>query len=269
MTYLIKIIENNWVRRSFTTFIIILVSSIIYNIFSSFITKRVDGNKLKFLSSNKSKTYIKMIRSIVRYIIIVIDVLIILQIFGINVTSMVAGVGILSIIVGFAIQDALKDIIKGIDIISDNYYNVGDVIRYNGVIGKVIVVGLKTTKIEDIDTMNLISISNRNIEFVEVVSDLINIDIPIGYDININVAEKVINEIIEDIKKEKKIINAEYKGISDFADSSLKYRIKVYCKPINKVQVRRDVLRKILIILTDNKINIPYNQIDVHYKNID
>ena len=180
---------------------------------------------------------------------------------------MIAGVGIISIIVGFAIQDALKDIIKGIDIISDNYYNVGDVIKYNNVIGKVIAVGLKTTKIEDVETMNLISISNRNIEFVEVVSNVINIDIPIGYDVNINVAEKVIENIITNLKKEKKIINAEYKGISDFADSSLKYRIKVYCKPINKVQVKIDSLTKILRVLTDNNISIPFNQIDVHYKN--
>ena len=266
MDYLVKIINNIWVKRFLCTFIVILISSIIYHIFSNFVNSSIDKNT-KFLTSNKSKTYIKMLRSIIRYIIIIIDMLIILQIFGINITSMIAGVGIISIIIGFAIQDALKDIIKGIDIISDNYYNVGDVIKYNNVIGKVIAVGLKTTKIEDVETMNLISISNRNIEFVEVVSNVINIDIPIGYDVNINVAEKVIESIITNLKKEKKIINAEYKGISDFADSSLKYRIKVYCKPINKVQVRIDSLTKILRVLTDNNISIPFNQIDVHYKN--
>ena len=266
MDYLVKIINNIWVKRFLSTFIVILISSIIYHIFSNFVNSSIDKNT-KFLTSNKSKTYIKMLRSIIRYIIIIIDMLIILQIFGINITSMIAGVGIISIIIGFAIQDALKDIIKGIDIISDNYYNVGDVIKYNNVIGKVIAVGLKTTKIEDVETMNLISISNRNIEFVEVVSNVINIDIPIGYDVNINVAEKVIESIITNLKKEKKIINAEYKGISDFADSSLKYRIKVYCKPINKVQVRIDSLTKILRVLTDNNISIPFNQIDVHYKN--
>ena len=180
--------------------------------------------------------------------------------------SMLAGVGIISVIIGFSVQDALKDIIKGFDIISDEYYQVGDVIKYGEIEGKVLSVGIKTTKIEDVKSFNIISISNRNIEQVEVVSHLINIDIPMPYELKVNEAEEVIMEIVTLVNSLENVEKCEYRGINDLADSSVKYQIKVYCKPIEKLQVRRDSLRCILIELEKNNISVPYNQLDVHQK---
>ena len=97
------------------------------------------------------------------YVIIVITVLLILQINGINVSSLLAGVGIMGAVIGLAIQDWLKDIIRGTSILSDNYFSVGDIIRYNGIEGKVVVIGLKTTKIQELKTGYIKSIANRKI----------------------------------------------------------------------------------------------------------
>ena len=63
----------------------------------------------KKTSNKRRKTYLRMLRSIACAILVVIIVLIVLEFFGINVSSMLAGVGIASIIIGFALQDALKD----------------------------------------------------------------------------------------------------------------------------------------------------------------
>lgn len=257
-----SILENEFLMRFIKSLISIIVSVIIYNIFVKIISKG-SSNKA---SNKKKNTYLKMFKSIVRYVLIVINILIILNIYGINITSMLAGVGIISIIIGFAIQDALKDIIKGIDIIADNYYNVGDVIKYGDITGKVLSIGLKTTKLEDVYTFNIVSISNRNIEEVEVVSNLINIDIPISYDVKLDDAEDAVKDIVETIKNHKNVINCEYRGVNDLADSSIKYQIKVYCNPLDKVQIRRDALRYVLVGLDKHNLSVPYNQIDVHQK---
>ena len=241
--------------------IIIIISIFLYKTISNIIMKRS-----KEASNNKRKTYLKMAKSIIRYIFIILTVLILLQINGIDVSSMLAGVGIASVIIGFAIQDVLKDIIKGLDIISDQYFHVGDVIKYNDIEGKVLVIGLKTTKIEDVKTFNIVSISNRNIEQVEVVSNLINIDIPIPYEVKVEDAEKAIGDVLDRINKVENVEKCEYRGVNDLADSSIKYQIKVYCDPTLKVQMRRDVLRCVLLGLADNNIQVPYNQIDVHQK---
>ena len=264
MNIIEKILKNIWIIRTFWSTISILVSIILYNIFIKSLSSKIETKKI--LSSKKSQTYMKLIKSITRYILIGITILVILQIFGINITSMVAGVGIISIIIGFAIQDALKDIIKGMDIISDNYYQVGDVIKIGNTSGKVLAIGLKTTKIQDIYSMNIISISNRNIEQVEIVSNLINLDIPLPYETKIEKAEKAMEEAVEKLKKQKEIENAEYRGINDLADSSIKYQIKVYCDPTKKVQIRRDALKEILLTLKEHNISIPYNQLDIHTK---
>ena len=255
-----EIINNIWIQRSFWSIITLIILVIIYKIISRILTNRIE----KGLSNKKSKTYIRMIKSITRYSLIIIGLLIILQIFGINVTSMIAAAGIASIIIAFAIQDALKDIIKGFDIISDSYYQVGDVIKYGTITGKVTAIGLKTTKLEDIYTSNKVSISNRNIEQVEIISNLINIDIPLPYELDVLKAEEILNEIVEEIRKEEKVENVEYRGINNLSDSSLDYQIKVYCEPIVKIQTRRDSLRHIMLVLNKHKIAVPYKQIDIH-----
>lgn len=263
---MMSIFNNIWVVRTIWSIVTIIICIIVYNIIVGMFGSRVSSGKIKFLSSKKGKTYFRMLRSIIRYIFIIITFLIILRIFGINITSMLAGVGIIGIIIGFAIQDALKDIIKGFDIISDNYYQVGDVIKFGDITGKVLTIGLKTTRVEDVYSFNIVSISNRNIEQVEVVSNLINIDIPMPYELCVEDSEKAILEIVSSIKECKDVDNCEYRGINDLADSSIKYQIKVYCNPLMKVQIRRDALRCIVVGLEKCGISIPYNQIDVHQK---
>lgn len=261
-----KYLNNELFIKVGLSFLLVLVSIVVYNIFVMIIGSSINRGGFGKLSVKKKATYLKMLKSIIRYVLIVIDVLVVFRIFGINITSMLAGVGIIGIILGFAVQDALKDIIKGIDIIADNYYQVGDVIKYNGIVGKVISIGLKTTKLEDVNTFNMVSISNRNIEQVEVVSNLINIDIPISYDVKLEKAEKVVNEIVEMINEHDGVNKCEYSGVNDLADSSIKYQIKVYCNPINKLQIRRDSLRYVLLGLDKYNLSVPYNQIDIHQK---
>lgn len=261
-----KLLKEVWFSRIIYSCITIMFSYLVYKFIVTFFISNIEKSNLKKSDNKRAKTYIKLIRSIVKYTIIVITVFILLQINGVNISSMIAGVGIISIILGFAIQDALKDIIKGFDIVSDNYYQVGDVIKFNEITGKVLSIGLKTTKVEDMYTFNIVSIANRNIEKVEVVSNLINIDIPISYDIKVTKAEKIINEIVDVISKDENVDKCEYRGINDISTSFLKYQIKVYCNPVKKVQVRRDALRYIMLTLEKNKISIPYTQIDVHEK---
>ena len=179
---------------------------------------------------------------------------------------MLAGVGIVSVIIGFAIQDLLKDIIKGFDILSDQYFRVGDVIKYQDIEAKVLTIGLKCTKVQDVRTYNIVSISNRNIDQVEVVSDMINIDLPLPYELKLAEAEKVIDQIINNINNIDGVKKCEYRGINELSDSSINYNIKVYCNPTDKVQIRRDSLGCIIATLENNNIQVPYQQIDIHKK---
>ena len=260
-----KLVEDNlWVHRAFYSVIAIIIAIIIYEVFTKLIFKRISGNKL--FSGKKYYTYVKLLRSVTRYLFIIILIFVLLKINGVNIASIVTGVGVLGIIFGFAIQDALKDIIKGFDIITDSYYHVGDVIKFEGYTGVVLAIGLKTTRIEDIYQKNIVSISNRNIEKVEVLSHMINIDLPLPYDLKLSEAKSAIECIVENIEKLDKVEKVEFCGVNEFADSSIKYQIKVYCPPVDRLQTRRDALTCILDCLETRDIHIPFNQLDVHQK---
>ena len=255
-----KIYNSNLVH----SIIIILVSFFIYKFVKHFFIKgnAVVSEKL----NNKSKTYLRLITNILRYVFIILTVLIVLQTNGINVSSMLAGVGILSAIVGLALQDALKDIIRGFSILSDEYFAVGDVVSYDGIVGKTIAIGLKTTKIKDLATNNIISIANRNIEQIQLVSEDIHINIPLSYELNVNRAEEVVQKIISEIKANHEVNTAEYLGVNNLDDSNIKYLIKVTCSPEIKLRIRRYALGCVLKVLDKEGIEIPYNQLDIHQK---
>ncbi len=243
--------------------VIIIVSIFLYKLISHFLKKFEEKNSI---IDKKSKTYIKLTRSLIRYIFILVTCLALLQINGIDVSSVLAGVGILGVIFGLAIQDWLKDIIRGSSILSDNYFSVGDIVKYNDVEGKVLVIGLKSTKIQDLKTGYIKTVANRKIEEIDLVSNLIYITIPISYEVSIEEAEKVIENIIFNIKQGDNVEDCKYKGVTEIANSSVNYCIEIKCNPQYKLQVRRDALRVALVELDNSKIKIPYTQIDVHNK---
>lgn len=257
-----QIIQNKIVD----SVIIVIISFLLYRLIKRLVSKAEHNSRINDSMSNKSKTYFKMIISVIRYIFAIITVLIVLQINNVDVSSMLAGVGIAGAIFGLAIQDALKDIIRGSSILSDHYFSVGDIIKYDDIEGKVLVVGLKTTKVQDLKTNNIISIANRNIEKVEIVSNLVYINIPIPYEVSVEKAEKAIDDIITSVKKNKNVDDCKYKGVNTLADSSINYLIEVHCTPDYKLQVKRDALRTILLELANNDIQVPYQQIDIHNK---
>lgn len=256
-----KILDNNFVK----TVIVIIIAFIFYRIISSVLLRSEKKNRLK-KAGHKDKTYLRLIRNFMKYAVAIITLLVVLQINGIDVSSMIAGVGVLSIIIGFIVQDAFKDIIRGVDIISDNYFSVGDVVKYGEIEGKVIMVGLKTTKIEDIKNANIISIANRNIEQIEVVSNDLYISIPMPYEVKLDKAEKAIDNILNEYGKDERIDDCQYMGVNNLGDSGIDYLLKVSCKPVDKLQVRRDCLRTILRVFDKHKIEVPYKQIDIHTK---
>ncbi len=207
-----------------------------------------------------------MLKSIIGAFIIIIIILIVLQLLGINVSSMLAGVGIASIIVGFALQDAMKDIFRGLEIVADDYYDIGDVIKFNDNFGQVLSINLRTTRIQDINTMNIVSIANRNIDKVEVSTGYIYLPVPFPLRIKPSAADEIMQEIVKSIQELPNVTSVINQGTSNITNSSLNYQLQITCDPMNQLQVRRDCLGVIADTFATHKILFPYNQIDVHGK---
>lgn len=262
MDFLKDIVTNVWIQRLFWSAIVIAFSLLIYRVTTKVLTTR-EQKASKILSSKKNKTLIRMLKSVIAGTLGTITVLMVLQIYGVNVTSMLAGVGIASIVIGFALQDSLKDIIRGFVIISDDYYEIGDVIKFGENIGPVVSVSLLTTKIQDINTNNIVSIANRNIDKVEVDPGFVYIGVPLPRELKISEADSVMHEIVAKLQKHKDVTSAAYQGVNKIDQSSLNYQIVITCDPANKLQIRRNCLHTIIATLEARKIAIPYEHLDI------
>ena len=230
--------------------IIATISIIIYFIIKKIIHRLMSKNEANSKIDRKRKTYMKLFNNIIKYILLIITALAIMQVNGINVSSLIAGLGLASAIAGLALQDALKDIIMGVNIIVDDYFSVGDVVKIKGIEGKVVEIGLKTTKIKDILTNDIFVIANRNIGEATNISTQFDIDIPLPYEQKIENIESILNQALSKIEQLEEVVKVEYKGLQEFGNSAIYYKIRLYCKPEVKPQIKRDANRIIKLELS-------------------
>lgn len=252
--------QKNTYMSIITIIIYILIGYIIYVLLKKILIKSLNKKK------KREQTLKKLLISIIKVAIIIIEIIVILETLGINVTSLLAGLGIASVVLGLALQDIMKDILSGIFIVIEDQYDVGDLVEINNFTGNIISVGLKSTKIKNYEGKIKI-ISNRNISEVINYSKSNNyaiIDIPVSYEENISKVEKVLNKIIDKIKELDNIIgNVELLGINELAESSINYRLTAEVKSSTQYQVQRQIRKIVLEEFNKEKINIPYNKIEV------
>lgn len=214
---------------------------------------------------NQNSNVQHLLFSVVRGGIIFIAIMSIMSIYGINVTATVTGLGLASLVVGLALQDTIKDVFRGMSLMSDKFYDVGDVIRIDGHEFEVMAFTLRTTKMRDIDTGNIFTMFNGNVDSATKLSGVQFLDIPISYEEAPEYVNKVMNDIVHNIDKIDGIILCSYKGLQAFEESSCLYRIKITTRQAERPEMRRAALRVIQEGLAKANIHIPYNQLDVHF----
>ena len=247
--------------------IIFVIVAIIINLFNRLIDKLIRRSKNEF-DRKRRMTVFNLFRKVGRYAVLALGIIFILDLYGINVSGLVASLGVVSAVLALSLQDTLKDIIGGATIITDNYYVEGDYIKYNNFTGQVIELGIRTTKIKNFDGEVYIT-ANRNVNEVVNLSHKrasTLITIPTAYEEKTEKVEKIINEVIEEIRSWDGVIKEDtnYIGITELAESSVNYGIRFRCSIDKSWQYKRDALRLIKMKYDENNIKIPYNQIEVH-----
>ncbi len=105
---------------------------------------------------------VTIIRVLVNVIVWALAVILILDNLGVNVTTLIAGLGVGGIAIGLAAQGIFSDLFAALAILFDRPFKVGDTITYGGNTGNVEAIGLKTTRVRALSGEQLI-ISNGNL----------------------------------------------------------------------------------------------------------
>ena len=262
-----KVLDKILVKEVVGPILIVLISIVVYLILKSVIDN-IFKIKSKYVDKRKTKTINGLIDNLIKYFIVIVDVVMILDIFGIDTKTLIASLGVVGLVAGLAVQDTLKDFVAGMSIILENQYRVGDTITVKGFRGEVISLGIKSTKIRSL-TGEVMIIANHLIE--EVINHSLEksvavVDIPVSYDTNIDKLEKVLNDLFVSLNKSINGLKGDIKllGLQSYDDSSISYRICVDTVPMEHLRVERELKKAIKIELDKNHIEIPFTQVVIH-----
>ncbi|HEY6608690.1 MAG TPA: mechanosensitive ion channel family protein [Candidatus Limnocylindria bacterium] len=160
-----------------------------------------DGNRPPAELERRVRTLGVLAVKVAGGIIAVIAVLMVLDLFGVDIGPALAGLGIAGIAVGFGAQTLVRDWLAGIFIVLENQYNQGDVVRLAGVEGTVEEFNLRRTTLRDLDG-TLHTVPNGQIVVASNLTRLwarVNLDISVAHDTDIDRATAIIDRVCAEL----------------------------------------------------------------------
>lgn len=205
-------------------------------------------------SERRQKTILRLLQSVLSYIVYFSAIIGVLSSLNINVAGLLAGAGIAGLAIGFGAQSLVKDIISGFFIIFEDQFGVGDYIKLNAAEGRVMEIGLRTTKIQGA-TGELHIIPNGSIGVVvnySVSDTSASIDFVVPTSVNLHEVENAVNNYLsglvntyEELSKDPVLM-----GVQSFTPDNVTLRIKIETASMEHSKVSR-LIRKDLLELLD------------------
>lgn len=219
--------------------------------------------------NHRTRSLLSIVSSMLKYIAGIVILCWGLSIIGVNVSTIVASVGIIALIVGFSAESLIADVVTGAFMIFENQYNVGDIVEVDGFRGKVTNIGIRTTSITDTGD-NVKVINNSAMRNILNRSDKLSrsvCDISIPYETDIEELEKQIPGLVQLMYENHKDVMQDvpkYLGIQQLADSSIVLRFVVNVNEKDIFSCTRIMNHDLLLGFRKLGIECPFPQVDVH-----
>lgn len=258
--------EDTWVHIGqglIKIVLIFVIASFIVRIGKKIIKKFFEVRERSPLriSERREATILKLLENILTYVVYFITFIMILEILGIEVGALLAGAGIVGLAVGFGAQSLVKDIITGFFIILEDQFSVGDYVRIGQFEGEVLQIGLRTTKIKSA-TGELHVLPNGSIIEVtnfSILNSVAVVDISIPYDSDVELAEKVISELLKGMpgRYEDMVKPPELLGIQTLNPTEIVLRVLAEVQPTRHWYIGRVLRKEIRAVLEEHGIESP------------
>ncbi len=219
--------------------------------------------------SHRAKSVISIVSSMLKYITAIVILCWGLSILGCNVSTIVASVGILALVIGFSAESLIADVVTGTFMLFENQYNVGDIVEVGGFRGTVTNIGIRTTCITDpggnvkiVNNSAMQNILNRSDKMSRAVSD-----IAIPYPTDLEKLESQLPKLMDEILAAHPDVMKEaprYLGVQELADSAVVLRFVVNVDEKDIYSGARLLNRDLLLGFRKLGVECPYPQMDVH-----
>lgn len=221
--------------------------------------------------SNRVRTLISLTKNVLRYAAILAAICVALTIFNVDIVTILAGLGILALIIGFGAESLIADIVTGMFILIDNQYNIGDIIEVDGFRGTVTEINVRSTVLTDvggnvkiINNSDMKNILNRSDNSSKSVAEF-----PIPYETDLVSLEKQLPQLLDEIYAANQPLmrsKPEYLGVDKLDDSAVVLKFIVEVAEGDIYSGARALNHDLFVGMRKLGVEVPFPQIDVHQK---
>jgi small conductance mechanosensitive channel len=202
--------------------------------------------------TQRAATIGSLLKSIVSCTLFVVAFLLILSELEIDLAPFIAGTSIVGVALGFGAQNIVKDFLSGVFMMLEDQYGVGDVIDFEKASGTVEAVGLRTTRLRDVNGTvwyvrngEVVRVGNKSQGFAQVV-----LDIPITADADIARASDAILSVAREMHDEPAwaevfLGEPDLQGVEQLTREETVIRLVVRVRPLQQWRTAREMRRRI------------------------
>ncbi len=226
----------------------------------------------KLMTKRKiEQTVVQFVQNITSIVMKVLVILTFVGILGIPTSSFIAVIGAAGLAVGLALQGSLQNFAGGVIILILRPYSLGDFIDFGGEKGTVVAINIFNTVIEKPTTNENVIIPNGTVAASSIINwrkdrkRRVETVFGIAYGEDIAKARAVVTEMA---LKDERILQEEGAAVivSSLGDSSVNLELRTWCRPEHYFDLHSDMLERVYNALNENKIEIPFPQLDVNLK---
>ena len=145
----------NFIKQNGADIVLIIILFFFGRIILKLIVKRlarlVDDGDDAYISQKekRAETLGGIVVATGNIVIYMVILLMILSLFGIDITPILAGAGVIGLAIGFGAQSLVKDFVSGLFILVENQYGIGDKVKIGSFAGQVIKITMRSTVLRD------------------------------------------------------------------------------------------------------------------------
>jgi len=249
-----------------SSLIIIVIGFLISKGFKKLV-KKASGRRVEV-----NNTISSILRNIISYGIFIICIIMVLNIFGVNTTSLIAVLGAAGVAIGLALKDTLGNIAAGIILFFLGSYRIGEFIEFGTISGTVKEISLFTTILETPDGI-YISAPNSIIwgapirNFTRNGKRRMELSVRISYSDSLDAAFSLLRKIVEE---ETRFIKDPPPQIvvQSLQDSSVNLVIRAWANNQDYWDIYWNQMRSLKDRIEEAGLKIPLPQLDIHMSDI-
>lgn len=231
------------------------------------VANRQGGDRSALLSA------VNILKWLANVVIWSVAILLVLDNLGLDVTALIAGLGVGGIAIGLAAQGIFKDLFSALSIIFDKPFQAGDNIKYGGSYGRIEEIGLKTTRIRSIYGEQII-ISNANLLEMEIHNlermprRRVDLEVGVAYTVEPNVLDEIETILTGIISSQDKVSLIRCNMVR-FGASSIDFEIVFFSLDPDLNQTRAissEIMRKIYRRFSEENIEFAFPTQTIYLK---